>query len=73
MQFFHIQGTQLTIYLKMKYVWFLMTLLDFLLKKIQSKIFAYATMNKKRANQKEIDLEKDIQKLRKVTKVKKTV
>ena len=44
------------------------TRLDFLLKKIRSKTFAYATMNKKRANQKEIDLEKDIHKLEKRNK-----
>ena len=41
------------------------TLLDFLLMKIRSKTTAYATMKKKRANKKEIDLEKDIQKLEK--------
>ena len=42
--------------------------------KLRSKTIAYATMKKKRVNKKEIDLEKDIQKLeRKVTKVKKTV
>ena len=36
------------------------TFLDFLLMKIRSKTIAYATIKKKRANKKEIDLEKDI-------------
>ena len=44
------------------------TLLDFLLTKIRSKTIAYATMKKKRVNKKEIDLEKDIQKLEKSDK-----
>ena len=44
------------------------TLLDFLLMKIRSKTIAYATMKKKRVNKKEIDLEKDIQKLEKSDK-----
>ena len=36
--------------------------------KIRSKTIAYATMKKKRVNKKEIDLEKDIQKLEKSDK-----
>ena len=70
MQFFHVQGTQLTIYLKMKYnFWFPMT--HFLLMKIRSKTTEYATMKKKRVNKInkiKIDLDKDIQKLEKSDK-----
>ena len=44
------------------------TLLDFLLMKIWSKTIAYAIMKKKKADKKETDLEKDIQKLEKSDK-----
>ena len=44
------------------------TRLDFLLMKIRSKTTVYTTMKKKRVNKKEIDLEKDIQKLEKSDK-----